>query len=113
MKTAQRKSADLLGPLIDPDKDCKLTKDEDNLKIKIEIPGKLHSLAPEIAKRTNRKKSLHNAPMTLTDVEGDFVALVEVTGEINPGSATPKDRQGHDIPFTVQSAGLILYQDKR
>ncbi len=112
MKMAQRKSADLLGPLIDPDKDCKLTKDEDNLKMKIEIPGKLHSLAPEITKRTNRKKSLHNAPMTLTDVEGDFVALVEVTGEINPGSATPKDRQGIVIPFTVQSAGLILYQDR-
>ena len=50
--------------------------------------------------------------MTLTDVEGDFAAMVEVTGDINPGSATPKDRQGHDIPFTVQSAGLILYQDK-
>jgi S1-C subfamily serine protease len=112
VKVAQRRSANLLGPLIDPDKDCTLTRDEDNLKIKIEIPGKLHSLAPELTLRTNRKKSLHNAPMTLTEVEGDFAALVEVTGEINPGTATPKDRQGHYIPFTVQSAGLILYQDR-
>jgi len=112
MKMAQRRSVNMLGPLIDPDKDCKLTKDEDNLKIKIEIPGKLHTLSPEITTRKNRKVSLHNAPMTMTDVDGDFAALVEVTGEISPGSATPKDRQGHTIPFTVQSAGLILYQDK-
>jgi len=112
MKMAQRKSVNLLGPLIDPDQDCKLTKDEDNLTLKIEIPGKLHSLSPEIASRKSRKVSLHNAPMTMTEVEGDFVALVEVTGEINPGSATPKDRQVHNIPFTVQSAGLILYQNK-
>ena len=55
---------------------------------------------------------MHNAPMTLTEVEGDFAALVEVTGEINPGSTMPKDRQGHTLPFTFQSAGLILYQDK-
>ena len=113
MKMAQRRSVNMLGPLIDPDKDCKLTKDEDNLKIKIEIPGKLHTLSPEITSRKNRKVSLHNAPMTLTEVEGDFAALVEVTGEINPGSATPKDRQGHAIPFTVQSAGLILVSRQR
>jgi len=112
MKMAQRRSVNMLGPLIDPDKDCTLTKDEDNLKIKIEIPGKLHTLSPEITSRKNRKVSLHNAPMTMTEIEGDFAALVEVTGEISPGSATPKDRQGHTIPFTVQSAGLILYQDK-
>ena len=34
----------LLGPLIDPDKDCQLNKDEENFKFKIEIPGKLHTL---------------------------------------------------------------------
>jgi S1-C subfamily serine protease len=112
MKSAQRKSLNLLGALIDPDKDCKLTKDEDTLKIKIEIPGKLHTLSPEITSRKNRKVSLHNAPMTMTEVDGDFAALVAVVGDISPGSATPKDRQGHTIPFTVQSAGLILYQDK-
>ena len=50
--------------------------------------------------------------MTLIDVEGDFAALVEVTGEISAGSTLPKDRQGNDIPFTFQGAGLLLYQDK-
>jgi S1-C subfamily serine protease len=112
IKAAQHRSVSMLGPLMDPDKDCTLTKDEENLKIKIEIPGKLHTLSPEITTRKNRRVALHNAPITLTDVEGDFAAVVEVTGEISPGSATPKDRQGHIIPFTVQSAGLILYQDK-
>jgi hypothetical protein len=50
--------------------------------------------------------------MVLTDVEGDFVAVVEVTGEISPGSTLPKDKQGNEIPFTFQGAGLLLYQDK-
>ena len=112
LKTAQRRSLNLLGPLIDPDKDCKLTKDEDSLKIKIEIPGKLHTLSPEITSRKNRKVSLHNAPITLTDVEGDFAALVEVTGEISPGPTLPEDLQDNTIPSTFQGAGLLLYQDK-
>ena len=50
--------------------------------------------------------------MTLTEVEGDFAAIVEVTGDINPGATPPSDRAVRDLRFTVQSAGLILYQDK-
>ena len=112
MKAVQCKSLGLLGPLLDPDNDCKLTKDEDKMTIKIDVPGKLHTLSPEVTTRKNRKVSLNNAPITMTEVDGDFAAFVQVTGEISPGSATPKDRQGHALPFTVQSAGLILYQDK-
>ena len=112
LKAMRRKSLALLGALVDPDKDCKLTKDEDNYKVTIEIPGKLHTLSPEITTRLDKKKSLHNAPFTTADVEGDFAALVEVTGDIQPGSAVPKDRKGNDLPFTFQSGGLILYQDK-
>jgi hypothetical protein len=112
VKIARRKSASLLGPLIDPDKDCHLDKNDDNYKIKIEIPGKLHTLAPYVVTRLNKKKPLHNAPMTLAEVEGDFVALVEVTGEMSAGSTLPKDRQGNSIPFTFQGAGLLLYQNK-
>ena len=103
----------MLGPLIDPEKDCKLVKDEDNMKIKIEIPGgKVRSLAPYVVQRINKKKPLHNAPMTLIEVEGDFAALVEVTGEMSAGTNLPKDRQGNNIPFTFEGAGLLLYQDK-
>ena len=83
------------------------------MKIKIDIPGgKVRSLAPYIVNRLNKKKPLHNAPMSLIDVEGDFAALVEVTGDISAGTNLPKDRQGNTIPFTFQAAGLILYQDK-
>ncbi len=103
----------MLGPLVNPEKDCKLTKDEDNMKIKIEIPGgKVRSLAPYVVTRLNKKKPLHNAPMSLIEVEGDFAALVEVTGEWSPGTKLPKDRQGNEIPFTFNGAGLLLYQDK-
>jgi S1-C subfamily serine protease len=108
----RRKSFALLGPLIDPDKDCTLNKDEDNAKIKIEIPGKLHTNSPYVVTRKNKKTPLYNAPMTLAEVEGDFAAIVEVTGDIRPGSKTPRDRQGNTLPFTYQGAGLIVYEDK-
>jgi S1-C subfamily serine protease len=113
LKAVQRKSLSMLGTLIDPEKDCKLTKDEDNMRVKIEVPGgKVRTLAPYVRSRYNKKKALHNAPMVLADVEGDFAAMVEVTGEMSPGSKMPKDRQGNDIPFTFAGAGLLLYQDK-
>ena len=104
------KSMSLLGPLIDPSKDCRLDKDDQNFRFKIDIPGKLHTLSPELVARKNQP--LHNSPMTLTEVEGDFAAIVEVTGDINPGPTPPNDRQVRTLPFTVQSAGLIIYQDK-
>jgi len=112
MNQLRRKSFALLGPLIDPDKDCNLVKDEDSAKLKIEIPGKLHTLSPYVVTRKNKKLPLHNAPMTVTEVEGDFAAIVEVTGDIRPGTSTPKDRQGNTLPFTYQGGGLIVYQDK-
>ncbi len=113
IKTRLKKSLAMLGTWVDPDKDCKLTKDEENLKVTIEIPAnKIHTLSPEIKTRLDKRKSLHNAPFSVGDVEGDFIAVVEVTGDIEPGAALPKDRKGNDIPITFQSGGLILYQDK-
>lgn len=111
--SARKRSFALLGPLADPDKDCKLIKEESDFKVRIQVPGnKIHSLSPEIVTRFNKRKSLHNAPMTLADIDGDFVAIVEVTGDLNPGTTLPKDRQGNQIPFTFQGAGLLLYQDR-
>ncbi len=113
LKTVQRKSLSMLGPLVDPEKDCELTKSEDSLKIQIKVPGnKIRSLAPYVVQRINKNRPLHNAPMTLIDVDGDFAAMVEVTGEISAGTNLPRDRQGNNVPFTFQSAGLLLYQDK-
>ncbi len=110
IKAVRNKSLSLLGPLVDPSKDCRLDKDESSFRVRIDVPGKLHTLSPELVTRAN--KPVHNAPMTLTDVEGDFAAIVEVTGEINPGPTPPRDRQVRNLAFTVQSAGLIVYQDK-
>ena len=103
----------MLGPLVDPLKDCKLTKDDETMKITLEVPGgKVRTLAPYVTNRDNRQIPLHNAPMVLAELEGNFVAVVEVTGEMAPGSTLPQDRQGNEIPFTFQGAGLLLYQDK-
>ena len=87
--------------------------DKASRQIEIRLPGnKLHTLASERVMPANKAKPLHEAPMCLTDVEGDFAALVQVTGEISPGPSSSKDRQVNNIPFTLQGAGLVLYQDK-
>jgi hypothetical protein len=113
INAARRKSYLMLGQLVDPDKDCKLLKDDDRMKVTIEIPGnRPRTLAPSIVTPVDKKKPLHNAPMSLIEVEGDFAALVEVTGEMSPGSILPADLQGNRIPFTFQGAGLVVYQDK-
>jgi regulation of enolase protein 1 (concanavalin A-like superfamily) len=113
VKNARRKSFEMLKTFVDPSKDCKLVKDEEGMKFKIEVPGnKVHTLATYAVTRIDKKKTLHNAPMALAEVEGDFVAMVEVTGEMSPGSTLPKDRQGNDLPFTFNGAGLVLYKDK-
>ncbi len=99
-----------LGPLIDPARDCRMFKDDNRFRLTIDIPGKLHTLSPRLTDNSNRP--INNAPMTLTDVNGDFVSVVQISGEINPGSTLPRDRQVRSFPFTFQSAGLIVYQDK-
>ena len=104
------KSLALLGMLVDPSRDCRLDKDEKTFKVRIDIPGKLHTISPEIAVRKNTP--IHNAPMTLADVDGDFLAQVSVTGDMNPGDKPPSDRVVRNLKFTFQSAGLVLYQDK-
>ena len=43
---SSRKTLAKLGPLVDPDKDCKMVRDDKG--VKITVPGKLHSLAPQI-----------------------------------------------------------------
>ncbi len=113
LNTARRASLALLGPLVDPDKDCRLEKDDVSNTIKIEVPGDtLHTLAPQLVTAEDKTKPLHNAPTTLTAVEGDFAAIVEVTGELSPSLTLPDNRQGNAIPSTFQAAGLLLYQDK-
>ena len=66
LKAARRESFAQLEPLVDPDKDCQLEKDDASDRVKIEVPGdKLHTLAPDVVTRLDKNKPLHNAPMTL------------------------------------------------
>ncbi len=112
VKSARRESFALLGKLNDPDKDCLLRKDERTFTIKIEVPcDTLHTLSPEMF-RPDKTGPLHNAPTIMTDVEGDFAAIVEVTGEISATLTPPEDRMGNEISATFQGAGLLLYQDQ-
>ena len=69
-----KKSLAMLGALVDPDKDCKLTKDEDNVQDQDRNPrARFTRFHRRSKQRLDKKKSLHNAPFTVADVEGDFV----------------------------------------
>ena len=71
-----------------------LTTDERNNKITIQVPGKLHTLAPKISAGLDKKKPLHNSPFALAEIDGDFAAFVDVTGEINPGATLAEGSAG-------------------
>ena len=96
-----------LGPLVDsrgePVKDCKVKKDASSLTI--EVPAGVRVLSPQL--------DAHNAPMMLTEVEGDFIAQVRVTGNMIPGTTPPKLRGKDILPGTFQGAGLLLFLDSR
>jgi S1-C subfamily serine protease/regulation of enolase protein 1 (concanavalin A-like superfamily) len=109
-----RQSLRRLGPLVEDDDpktadECRLAKDEKERKSSIALPPKLFSLSPKIVKQ---RKPLHNAPRTMAEVEGDFLAYVKVDGDIDPGLDPPADPRGRRLPITFQGAGLLLYQDK-
>jgi hypothetical protein len=112
----QRKSLTMLGPLaesLDPkaEHECELTKDAKQHVVTIAIPGnQAFSLSPTVQSR--QSKPLHNAPRTLADIEGDFAAFVEVSGDMNPGLDPIKDPKGKNLKICHQSGGLLVYQDK-
>jgi S1-C subfamily serine protease/regulation of enolase protein 1 (concanavalin A-like superfamily) len=90
-----------LGPLIDPGKNCKIDRTES--KLTIDIPAGVHLLSDEL--------EVKNSPMTLSEVNGDFVAQVKIAGALLPG-VEPARLKGKNLPFTFQSGGLLLWQDK-
>lgn len=104
-----KKTKSKLGPLQDPDKDCKLDKEGKGLKIT--IPGKLHTLSPQLSDK--KGKAIKNAPMTLAAVDGDFVLHVKVTGEMRPGiDQLANPRTGKPLQLTYMGAGIVLWQDQ-
>jgi S1-C subfamily serine protease/regulation of enolase protein 1 (concanavalin A-like superfamily) len=109
-----RRSLAKLGALVEDDDprtadECQLAKYAAERKSTITLPPKLFSLSPKMLKQ---KKPIHNAPRTLAEVEGDFLAYVQVNGDIDPGLDPTTDSRGRKLPFTFQGAGLLLYQDK-
>jgi S1-C subfamily serine protease/regulation of enolase protein 1 (concanavalin A-like superfamily) len=96
------RSVGVLGALVDPSKTCKMSRDGD--AVVIDVPAGIHLPGPEFATRP--------APMVLADIEGDFVAQVQLTGALLPGTQ-PAKFKGHPLPFTFQGAGLVLFEDHR
>jgi S1-C subfamily serine protease/regulation of enolase protein 1 (concanavalin A-like superfamily) len=109
LDTRLRKTMSRLGPLIDPDKDCASTRDGKLITITLP-PNKLHMLGPQF--RDKKSQPVKNAPMLLSAVDGDFIIHAKVAGDILPGTdPCPHPNRGK-MPFSVQGAGVLLWQDK-
>lgn len=83
------------GPLIDPVGDCVMA--EDGEKLTLTVPAGNRNLSTAINT---------SAPRLLREVEGDFTAVVKVTGEFDPGT-----RGVEATPFN--GAGLLVWADER
>ncbi len=57
--------------------------------------------------------NLFNAPCALVRVGGDFVTGVEVANTFDPGSEGVVVPTGKKLPFSFQSAGLLIWQDEK
>lgn len=56
---------------------------------------------------------LWNAPSALVRVDGDFVAMVRVTNEFDPGSDLITISGNKKADMTFQGAGLLIWQDTK
>ena len=66
------------GEVIDPDRDCHISLDRD--KVTVKVPGKAHDFAAELQR--------WNAPRILSEVGGDFIAEVKVSGQFKPSATS-------------------------
>ncbi len=86
------------GEPVDPDKDCKIKRDEGALTI--EMPGTAHEY-------DLRRKRL-NAPRIFRDIEGDFEMQVRVRIDCRPSAQS----LAKDQPSYVSAGFLVLPSDK-
>lgn len=100
-KAADTLSFALFKTLLDPTRHCKMKREPAALTI--DLPAGVHLLAPDLDQA--------NAPMTLTDVDGDFIIRVKVGGHMLPGSEPAKLR-GRPLPMTFHGAGILFWQNK-
>jgi regulation of enolase protein 1 (concanavalin A-like superfamily) len=87
------------GRVIDPWRDCDVSLDRDNERLKIQVPGTPHVLSAEVPQLPM------NAPLVVRRVRGDFTADVHALGRLEPGPY----RTTHYNPY--HGAGLIVWQD--
>jgi regulation of enolase protein 1 (concanavalin A-like superfamily) len=87
------------GRVIDPWRDCEVSLDRENERLKIQVPGTPHVLSAEAPELPM------NAPRVVRRVRGDFTASVRVLGRLTPG----RSKTTHYDPF--HGAGLIVWQD--
>ena len=57
--------------------------------------------------------NLYNAPCALIRAEGDFVATVGVENTFDPGGEGIVVPTGKKLPFSFQSAGILIWQDEK
>ncbi|HEY2911425.1 MAG TPA: hypothetical protein VGI99_14335 [Gemmataceae bacterium] len=86
------------GKVFDPDGDCVVREHPEG--VSIAIPNVLHELNPTRAKP--------NSPLVLQPVDGDFRAIVRVTGEFIPRAPSTSKTSA-----AFHGAGLVLYEDER
>jgi regulation of enolase protein 1 (concanavalin A-like superfamily) len=86
---------DAWGTEVDPDNDVKIKASGRSLSM--EIPGTPHVLAPPM--------NTFNAPRVVTQVSGDFVAIVQVDGAFAPGRESTTNTLS-----SRQAGGLILWK---
>jgi S1-C subfamily serine protease len=97
----------VLGPLIDPlkqpAKGCERQRDGGVLTI--QVPAGVKLLSPQLDAKSS--------PMCVADIQGDFVAVVKIGGNMVPGVDPPRYKGKDNLPGTYQGAGLILWQDPK
>jgi regulation of enolase protein 1 (concanavalin A-like superfamily) len=84
------------GRPVDPDGDCKIRADGD--KLLFEIPGTKHDLSVEVGDV--------NAPRVIRPIEGDFIAQVTVSGNLQHNGKGTSDKFS---PY--HGAGLLIWLD--
>src|SRR5260370_7621378 len=85
------------GDVLDPDKDCQVRVEDDRVIVK--VPGTAHDFAAELGR--------WNAPRILSEVKGDFIMDVKVSGEFKPVEVSTINSR-----LSYNGAGILLVKDR-
>jgi len=85
------------GEVVDPDNDCQIRVD--GRKVVVTVPDAAHDYAGELKR--------WNAPRILTEVKGEFIIDVKVSGEFKP-----TDKSNIETRRGYNGADILLIKDK-